>query len=72
MKHIYCKPTIEVTDLDTEEIMVVPFSNGKEVSHGSIVSGPNGDVNITEVTTETESQYEDENMGAKGFSFDFE
>lgn len=72
MKHIYCKPTIEVTDLDTEEIMVVPFSKGKEVSHGSIVPGTNGDVNITEVTTETESQYEDENMGAKGFSFDFE
>lgn len=72
MKHIYCKPTIEVTDLDTEEIMVVPFSNGKLVRDGSIVPGTEGDVNITEVTTETESQYEDENMGAKSFSFDFE
>lgn len=71
MKHIYCKPTIKVADLDTEEIMG-PFSNGKEVSHGSIVSGTIGDVNIREVTTDTESQDDDENMGAKGFSFDFE
>lgn len=71
MKHIYCKPAIIVADLDIEEIMV-PFSKGKLVSHGSIVPGTDGDVNITEVTTETESQYEDENMGTKDFSFDFE
>lgn len=73
MKHIYCKPTIKVADLDTEDIMVVPFSNGKVVSHGSIVSDPSGNVNIREVTDETGTQFEDEkNMGAKGISFDFE
>ena len=72
MKHIYCKPTIEVTDLDSEDIMVVPFLDAKLVSDGRSVPGTDGDVHITEVTTETESQYEDENMGAKGFSFDFE
>lgn len=71
MKHIYCKPTIKVADLDTEEIMG-PFSNGKEVSHGSIVSGPIVDVNIRENYTATGNQFEDENAGAKGFSFDFE
>ena len=71
MKHIYCKPTIKVADLDTEEIMV-PFSNGKEVSHGSIVSGPIGDVSIRENYTVTGNQVDDENAGAKGCSFDFE
>ena len=72
MKHIYCKPTIEVTDLDTEEIMVVPFSNGKLVRDGSIVPGTEGDVNIRENYTATGNQVDDENAGAKGFSFDFE
>lgn len=73
MKHIYCKPTIKVADLDTEDIMEVPFSIGKEVSHGSIVSDPSGNVNIREVTNETGTQVDDEKyMGAKGISFDFE
>lgn len=72
MKHIYCKPTIKVADLDTEDIMVVPFSNGKVVSHGSIVSGTDGDVNLGENKTVTGNQVDDENAGAKGISFDFE
>ncbi len=71
MKHIYCKPTIKVADLDTEEIMV-PFSDGKEVSHGSIVSGSMGNVNIRENITDKGSQVDDESMGAKGSSFDFD
>lgn len=73
MKHIYCKPTIKVADLDTEDIMEVPFSIGKEVRQGSIVSGTEGDVNITENNTADGTQVDDEkNMGAKGISFDFE
>lgn len=73
MKHIYCKPTIKVADLDIEDIMEVPYSIGKEVSHGSIVPGTDGDVNLGENKTETGTQFEDEKyMGAKGISFDFE
>jgi len=73
MKHIYCKPTIKVADLDIEDIMEVPFSIGKEVSHGSIVLGTEANVNITENNTTEGSQVDDEkNMNAKGISFDFE
>lgn len=73
MKHIYCKPTIIVVDMDIEEIMGVPFSKGKVVSHGSIVPGPGGDVYTREdISTDEESPAEEENQGAKGFSFDFE
>ena len=72
MKHIYCKPTIIVVDLDIEEIMGVPFSKGKVVSHGSIVPGSEGDVYTREDITEEGSQYGNENMGAKGSSFDFD
>lgn len=73
MKHIYCKPTIKVADLDTEDIMEVPFSIGKEVSHGSIVTGTEGDVNLGENKTVTGTKADDEkNMNAKGISFDFE
>lgn len=72
MKHIYCKPTIIVANLDTEEIMVVPFSNGKLVRDGSIVPGTEGDLNIRENNTDKGTQFEDENAGAKDISFDFE
>ena len=72
MKHIYCKPTIIVVDLDIEEIMGVPFSKGKEVINGSIVPGPGGDVYTREDITEEGSRFGDENMGAKGSSFDFD
>ena len=73
MKHIYCKPTIKVADLDIEDIMEVPFSIGKLVRNRSIVPGTDGDVNIREVTDETGTQVDDEKyMGAKGISFDFE
>ena len=72
MKHIYCKPTIKVADLDTEDIMVLPFSKGKLVRNRSIVFGTDGDVNLGENTTVTGTQADDENAGAKGISFDFE
>lgn len=72
MKHIYCKPTIKVAELDTEEIMVLPVSYGKEVSNGSIVSGTKGNVYLREDITEKGSKVDEENMGAKGSSFDFE
>ncbi len=72
MKHIYCKPTIKVAELDTEEIMVLPLSGGKEVSHGSIVPGTKGNVYLREDITDNGSRRGDENMGAKGSSFDFD